>query len=79
MEELKAMAANGQLDSVISKMYSYTANVTVSDAYWSKRRRELEAIMQQKGKRSLCLSRAVIGQSILGEELIHDQITTRCI
>jgi hypothetical protein len=49
MEELKAMAANGQLDSVISKMYSYTANVTGSDAYWSKRRRELEAIMQQKG------------------------------
>jgi hypothetical protein len=44
-EELKAMAANGQLDSVIGKMYSYTANVTGSDAYWNKRRRELEAIM----------------------------------
>ncbi len=43
------MAANGQLDSVISKMYSYTANVTGSDAYWSKCWRELEAIMQQKG------------------------------
>jgi hypothetical protein len=41
MEELKAMAANGKLDSVIGKMYSYLANVTGSDAYWSKRRREL--------------------------------------
>ena len=49
MEELKAMAANGQLNSVFGKMYSYTANVTGSDAYWNKRRRELEAIMQQKG------------------------------
>jgi hypothetical protein len=49
MEELKAMAANGHFDSVIGKMYSYTANVTGSDAYWSNRRRELEVIMQQKG------------------------------
>jgi hypothetical protein len=49
MEEVKAMAANGQLDSAISKIYSYTANVTGSDAYWSKWRREFEAIMQQKG------------------------------
>jgi hypothetical protein len=30
-------------------MYSYTANVSGSDAYLSKRRRKLEVIMQQKG------------------------------
>jgi hypothetical protein len=32
MEELKAIDANCHLDSVIRKMYSYTANVIGSDA-----------------------------------------------
>ena len=49
MEELKVMATNGQLDSVIGKIYAYSSNVTGSDAYWAKRGRELEAVMQQKG------------------------------
>jgi len=48
MDELKAIIQNGQIESIIMKMYAYTANITGSDSYWSKKRRELEAIMQQK-------------------------------
>ena len=42
------MIQTGQMESIITKMYAYTANVTGSDSYWSKERRKLEAIMQQK-------------------------------
>ena len=32
----------------ISRMHVYSANVVGSDAYWSKKGRELEALVQQK-------------------------------
>jgi len=48
MDELKEIIRSGEIENVIMKMYAYTANVTGSDSYWSKRRRELEAVMQQK-------------------------------
>ena len=49
MAELKAMAKNGKIEELLGRLHAYTANVVGSDAYWSKKRRELEAIMQQKG------------------------------
>jgi hypothetical protein len=48
MEELKAMVTNGQIEEIISRMDVYAANVVGSDAYWSKKGRELEALVQQK-------------------------------
>lgn len=48
MEELKLMVRNGQISQIMGRIYAYSANIVGSDGYWNKKRRELEAIMQQK-------------------------------
>lgn len=49
MEELKSMLQNGNIKQLVGRMYAYTSNIVGSDSYWSKKRKELEATMQQKG------------------------------
>ena len=48
MNELKEIIRSGKIKNVIMKMYAYTTNVTWKYFYWSKKKRELEAVIQQK-------------------------------
>ena len=48
IEALKTTVQNSEIESVIGRMYTYS-NVVGSYAYRSKKRIELEAIIQQKG------------------------------
>jgi len=47
IEQLKRLMTNGDSTGFMKKMSSYAANITGSDAYWSRRRSELEATFEQ--------------------------------
>lgn len=49
MDQLKDMIHTGEIKKLVGRIYAYTANIVGSDAYWAKRKRELRAIMEQKG------------------------------
>jgi len=47
IEELQALAASGSSNELMSALVAYAGNVTGTDSYWWKRRRELEALFSQ--------------------------------
>jgi len=47
IEQLKKLMTTGDSNAFMKKMSSYAANITGSDAYWSRRRSELEATFEQ--------------------------------
>ncbi|RMZ94086.1 ATP-dependent DNA helicase PIF1 [Brachionus plicatilis] len=47
ISDLKELLKTGQSDTLMKKMSAYCANITGSDAYWYKRRSELEATFEQ--------------------------------
>ena len=47
MSELKSMTSNFQRNLFMTKLIAYSANIC--DAYWFKRRNELETTFEQKG------------------------------
>ena len=50
VEELKAKLKNPhEVNELMGRMCSYSANISGSNAYWYTRRKELEAIFEQKG------------------------------
>jgi hypothetical protein len=48
IEELKSSIRSGDASNILSRMSAYSSNLTGSDAYWHKRRCELEATFEQK-------------------------------
>lgn len=49
LEELNTMLRNGNIKPLLGRKYAYKAQIVGSDAYWHKRQRELEAVLQPKG------------------------------
>jgi hypothetical protein len=49
MNELKDHLKAGKGEEIMKRMTAYSANITGSDSYWFKRRKELEATFEQKG------------------------------
>ena len=47
IKELKQLISNGDSLIFMKKLSSYSSNITGSDAYWHKRRSELEATFEQ--------------------------------
>ena len=48
ISELKQLINNGQSSQILQRMSAYSSNITGCDAYWHKRRCELEATFEQK-------------------------------
>lgn len=46
--QLREKLQNGTGDQILHRMSAYSANITGSDAYWFKRRTELESTFEQK-------------------------------
>ena len=46
--ELKSAINSGDSNNIVHRMSAYCSNITRSDAYWYKRRAELEATFEQK-------------------------------
>lgn len=49
MQQLREMAQNDQLDDIASKLYRVAAEIPGTRPYWTKQRRNLEAMIRQLG------------------------------
>ena len=49
LAELKDLIRTRQLNGLVCRMHAFTSNIVGSDSYCAKKRRELEAIVQQRG------------------------------